>query len=448
MRRWVLHLDMDAFFASVEQLTRPTLRGRPVLVGGAGPRGVVAAASYEARPSGAHSAMAMGEARRLCPNAVVLPPRFAVYRAVSEQVMSIIKDTCPVIEQVALDEAFFEPAFLSGAAASEVATTCEQLRLDVRRSIGLSASIGAASGKQMAKVASETAKPDGYRVLDIVQEHEQLRALPVRGLWGVGPVAETRLLAAGVRTAGELAARPVAEIESLIGKAVGSTVHRLARGEDDRPVLERAAPKQVSAETTLEADVRPGPALREVLDEMAALAVRRLGPGRAARTVTVKLKMDDYSQLTRSETLPKPTRQAAELMTVAAKLLSVARAPAPVRLVGVALSNLDAMHGPPGVLDRGAQASLFDPPGDPSGAEPAREPCDQGRAEPAARTPEHWHAGMDLHHDELGHGWAQGCGFGRVTVRFETRSTHPGRAVTFELDDPMLAPADPLASLD
>ena len=185
--RWVLHLDMDAFYASAEQLTRPTLRDRPVLVGGLGPRGVVAGASYQARVFGARSAMPMGQARRLCPHATVLPPRFALYQALSEQVMGVLADAAPVVEPVSLDEAFLEPPQLAGAAAAEVERFAAALRADVRSVTGLPASVGAGSGKQLAKIASELAKPDGLRVVDPAAQHDVLAPLPVRMLWGVGP---------------------------------------------------------------------------------------------------------------------------------------------------------------------------------------------------------------------------------------------------------------------
>ena len=209
---------MDAFYASAEQLTRPTLRDRPVLVGGLGPRGVVAGASYQARVFGARSAMPMGQARRLCPHATVLPPRFALYQALSEQVMGVLADAAPVVEPVSLDEAFLEPPQLAGAAAAEVERFAAALRADVRSVTGLPASVGAGSGKQLAKIASELAKPDGLRVVDPAAQHDVLAPLPVRMLWGVGPVAEAALLRAGVQTIGELAALDAREARTAAGR--------------------------------------------------------------------------------------------------------------------------------------------------------------------------------------------------------------------------------------
>lgn len=246
--RWVLHLDMDAFFASVEQLTRPTLATRPVLVGGLGPRGVVAGASYQARVFGARSAMPMGRARRLCPHATVLPPRFSLYKMVSDEVMAVLREAAPVLEPVSLDEAFLEPPALVGATPDEVRQFCVQLRASVRERTGLPASVGAGSGKQVAKIASELAKPDGLRVVAAEEEREVLDPLPVRSLWGIGPVAEAALRKIGIETVGAFAAMDPREVTGVLGTAVGTELHKLARGIDERPVAPRGAAKQISAE--------------------------------------------------------------------------------------------------------------------------------------------------------------------------------------------------------
>jgi DNA polymerase IV len=239
-RRWVLHIDMDAFFASVEQLTRPTLRGRPVLVGGTGGRGVVAGASYEARVFGARSAMPMHQARRLVGvTAVVVPPRGAVYGVVSGQVFDALRSRIPVLETLSYDEAFGEPAELAGATVARVHAFCEELRTVVRERTGLTASVGAGTGKQLAKIASGLAKPDGVRVISPVEQPRLLAGLPVRKLWGIGPVAEGRLRSLGIETVGAFAALPESEAMSILGGSVGAALHRLARGIDDRPVAER-----------------------------------------------------------------------------------------------------------------------------------------------------------------------------------------------------------------
>ena len=301
--RWVVHLDLDSFFASAEQLTRPTLRGRAVLVGGLGPRGIVAGASGEAKASGARSAMPMAQARRRCPHAVALPGRTAVYRALSETFFAVVRSRAPVLEQVAYDETFAEPAALVGASEEEVHAWSEEVRGEVRARTGLAVSVGAGSGKQVAKIASGLAKPDGVHVVAHGSERALLDPLPVRALWGIGPVAETTLARAGVTTVAALAALDLAEVTVLLGSAVGTGLHRLAQGIDDRAVTERGEAKQVSAETTFDTDLSDVVAVRRAVAELAGSAHRRLvASGRAARTVTVKVRGGDFATHTRSET--------------------------------------------------------------------------------------------------------------------------------------------------
>ncbi len=339
--RWVLHLDMDAFFAAAEQLTRPTLRDRPVLVGGLGPRAVVAGASYQARVFGARSAMPMGQARRLCPHAVVLPARFGLYQTLSERVMGVLGDAAPVVEPVSLDEAFLEPPSLAGASAAEVEEFGVKLRADVRAATGLPASVGAGSGKQLAKIASELAKPDGLRVVAPHEEQAVLAPLPVRALWGVGPVAEAGLRKLGVHTIGELAAMDLREATGLLGTAVGTELHRLARGIDERPVAPRGAAKQVSAETTFDADLTAMTDVHEAVTRMTEAAHRRLvASGRAARTVTVKVRSADFTTASRSETAGTASTDLGALTAVAQRLARAAVPEGGVRLIGVSLAGL------------------------------------------------------------------------------------------------------------
>ena len=437
--RWVLHLDMDAFFASVEQLTRPTLRERPVLVGGLGPRGVVAGASYQARVFGARSAMPMGQARRLCPHAVVLPPRHGLYSVVSDQVMAVLADAAPVVEPVSLDEAFLEPPTLAGAPPEEVEAFATALRAAVLDRTGLPASVGAGSGKQLAKIASELAKPDGLRVVAPAEEQEVLAPLPVRALWGVGPVAEAALHRLGIRTIGALAALDRREVTGVLGLAVGTELHRLARGVDDRPVAPRGAAKQVSAETTFDADLTAMAAVHEAVARITDAAHRRLVvSGRAARTVTVKVRSADFSTHTRSETAALATTDLATLTSVAQRLARSAVPEGGVRLIGVSLAGLGDAPPP----------ALFDDTAPVTGAITVGDPPDDATAPTAhAGFARPWRAGDDVAHATYGHGWVQGAGHGRVTVRFETRGTGPGRAHTFAADDPALQPADAVASL-
>lgn len=436
--RWVLHLDMDAFFASVEQLARPTLRGRPVLVGGLGGRGVVAGASYEARAFGARSAMPMHQARRLVgAPAVVLPPRGSVYGLASRRVFETVRAQIPVVEQLSFDEAFGEPAELAGAGDADVLRFCEHLRRRVLEETGLVASVGAGSGKQIAKIASDLAKPNGVRVVSRAEERLLLDGLPVRRLWGIGPVAEEKLHRLGIDTIGQLAALTDTEAADILGATIGPALHRLARGIDDRRVAERAEAKQISAESTFAADLTTLEQLRAEIGPIGEHAYRRLlRDGRGARTVTVKLKRADMSVLTRSATLPYATTDAAALTSAAGRLLLDPREIGPIRLLGIGFSGLTEVR----------QESLFPDLEFPDTASDipettAREPLSL----PAAA---HWRVGDDVSHRDLGHGWVQGAGHGVVTVRFETRSSGPGPVRTFSDDEPALSRADALDSLD
>ncbi len=436
---------MDAFFASVEQLTRPTLRGRPVLVGGLGGRGVVAGASYEARVFGARSAMPMHQARRqIGVTAVVLPPRGVVYGVASRRVFDTIRAVVPIVEQLSFDEGFGEPPQLARASARDVEEFCEDLRRRVLDETGLIASVGAGSGKQIAKIASGLAKPDGVRVVPRAEEQALLGGLPVRRLWGIGPVAEEKLNRLGIETIGELAALADAEVANILGATVGPALHRLARGIDDRPIAERAEAKQISSESTFATDLTSLEQLHDAIDPIAEHAHQRLlRDGRGARTVTVKLKKSDMSTLTRSATLPYATTEAGALVAVARRLLLDPRQIGPIRLLGVGFSGLSDVR----------QESLF-PDLELSTLEPeAHQPVETateamfaaGSDSPA------WRIGDDVSHPAFGHGWVQGAGHGVVTVRFETRASGAGQARTFASDSADrgdLTSANPIDSLD
>lgn len=430
---------MDAFFASVEQLTRPTLHGRAVLVGGLGGRGVVAGASYEARVFGARSAMPMHQARRLVgASAVVLPPRGVVYGLASRRVFETVRTMVPVLEQLSFDEAFGEPAELAGASPAEVEAFCETLRAEVASVTGLVASVGAGSGKQLAKIASGLAKPNGITVVPREQERVLLDRLPVRRLWGIGPVAEEKLHRLGVDTVGGFAALSDTEVANILGGTVGPALHRLAQGIDDRPVAENAPAKQISAESTFPADLTTLDQLREAAGPIGEHAHRRLlRDGRGARTVTVKLKKSDMSILTRSATLPYATNDAAMLNATARRLLLDPVEIGPIRLVGISFSGLSEVQ----------QESLF-PDLELMVAEEVSSigsPRPSADAAPAAAV---WQVGDDVVHAVHGHGWIQGAGHGVMTVRFETRSTGPGQSRTLPIDDDAVTRADPVDSLD
>lgn len=463
--RWVFHIDMDAFFASVEQLTRPTLAGRPVLVGGVGGRGVVAGASYEARVYGARSAMPMHEARRLIgPTAVVVPPRGGVYRVVSSRVFEIVRRFAPVIETLSLDEAFGEPPELVGATVADAAAVATAMRAAIRDETGLAASVGLGSGKQIAKIASGMAKPDGYRAIAPSTELEFLHGLPVRKLWGVGPVSGDRLGRLGVATIGDFAALSETEVASVLGGTVGPALHKLAQGIDHRPVAERADAKQISAESTFATDIMDFAGMRAAVSSAASHAHRRLlDDGRGARTIVVKHRLSDMSILTRSSTLPSATTDLKALTAAAYRVMLDPLDIGPVRLVGVGYSGLDDVRQDSlfpeldtvpeldAVPDQGAEGTASDADGasggtDGEGTDRSTPQSVQIPRGPAA--PDEFPTGTDVMHLEHGHGWVQGGGHGFVTVRFETRSTGRGRTRNFRLPEPLLERADPLDSLD
>jgi DNA polymerase IV len=392
---------------------------------------------------GARSAMPMHQARRLVGvTAVVLPPRGVVYGVASRRVFDTVRAVVPVVEQLSFDEAFGEPPELVGASASDVERFCEDLRRRVRDETGLVASVGAGSGKQIAKIASGIAKPDGIRVVGRAEERPLLGGLAVRRLWGIGPVAEEKLHRLGIETIGELAALNEAEVASILGATIGPALHRLARGIDDRPVAERAEAKQISAESTFAADLTTLDELREAVSPIAEHAHQRLcRDGRGARTVTVKLKKSDMSTLTRSATLPYATTDGAALAALARRLLLDPHQIGPIRLLGVGFSGLSNVRQESLFPDLELTMSDADARTDAAAVEPDTA---AQRADEAAG----WRIGDDVTHRDLGHGWVQGAGHGVVTVRFETRSSGPGLARTFPSDTGEIAPANPVDSLD
>lgn len=416
-----------------------------MLVGGLGGRGVVAGASYEARVFGARSAMPMHQARRMVGGgAVVLPPRMSLYSVLSKRTFDALRLRMPILEQLSVDEAFGEPVELAGVGADEVRAFCEDLRALIKAETGLVASIGAGAGKQVAKIASGLAKPDGVAVIPPGMQHELLDPLPVRKLWGIGPVAEEKLKRLGIETIGGFARTPIAEVASILGTTVGPGLHRLAQGIDDRPVAERAESKQISAESTFAADIVTMAQLRAAVESSGRAAFSRLEKdGRAARTVVLKLKKSDMSILTRSVTLPFATIDRQILVATAQKQVIDPQELGPIRLVGVGFAGLSTVR----------QGSLFpeldqDVPGYP--VETLTGALDEAELDVpvAARVPQrYWHPGLDVKHPEYGHGWVQGAGHGVVTVRFETRSSGTGIAKTFAESDEVLEVADAVESL-
>ncbi len=338
-RRRILHVDMDAFYASVEQRDRPELSGRPVIVGGSPRRGVVAAASYQAREFGLHSAMPIAQALRRCPQAVLVQPRFAHYRDISRQIRAIFLEYTPLVEPLALDEAFLElRAELSWDSAAKLAG---QLKAKIRQQVALPCSVGVSGNKFLAKLGSQLGKPDGLLVIDRRKAREILPALPVKRLWGVGPATERKLLALGSRTIGELQKLSQAELVRRFG-VQGAQLYRLARGCDDRPVRPKRETKSVSRETTFADDLTDPTMLKRVLSRLAEQVARDLRQAKLeGRTVQLKVRFADFETITRSHTLPLPIsstkalQREIELLFETKVTLSLG-----VRLLGVGVSNL------------------------------------------------------------------------------------------------------------
>ena len=343
----VLHADLDAFYAAVEVRKDPSLRGRPLLVGGTGPRGVVAAASYEARAYGCHGAMPMAEARRRCPEAVVLPPDFAAYRSWSRRVLQLFHEVTPLVEPLALDEAFLDVAGARRRLGDAV-TVARLLRARVREETGLVVTVGVAASKFLAKLASTHGKPDGLLVVPPSRALAFLHPLPAAALWGAGQAAVATLARYGLRTIGDVAAAPRELLERALGPALGAHLAELARGHDPRPVVPDGPVKSVGSEETFEVDLEDPEALaREVLRCCVRVGRRLRAAGLAGRTVTLKVRLASFRTLTRSRTLPQPTSVDAELYEVARGLLArLGLGRTPVRLVGVSVSNLVAGSAP------------------------------------------------------------------------------------------------------
>ncbi|HMN97535.1 MAG TPA: DNA polymerase IV [Phycisphaerales bacterium] len=353
--RTILHVDMDAFFASVEQRDRPELRGKPVLVGGAGRRGVVAAASYEARVFGCRSAMPTGRALRLCPTAIVVRPRFDRYRTLSEQVFAILGRFTDLLEPLSIDEAFLDVTG-SRRLHGDGAAIAAAIRRSIRDESGLTASVGVAPNKFLAKLASAIRKPDGMTVVDEAFLRDALPTLPVRRMWGVGPALEARLVAEGVRTFGDLASAAPERLAMIVGgdPAQSLRLARLARGADDRPVEADRTAKSIGHERTFHEDLDDAQAIRAEIVEAIASTARRLRRAElSARCVTIKLRSPDFRTITRSTTLEKPTDRTDLLRAAALSLLErwLEAGPSPLRLVGAALSELVAAPPEPSLFE-------------------------------------------------------------------------------------------------
>jgi DNA polymerase-4 len=336
----ILHADLDAFFASVEQRDDPRLRGRPVIVG----MGVVLAASYEAKAYGIRTAMGGGHARRLCPQAIVVEPRMSAYSEASKAVFAVFRETSPVVEGMSIDEAFLDVRGMQRIAGSprEIAV---RLRRAVLEQVGLPITVGVARTKFLAKVASGVAKPDGLLVVPPGGELAFLHPLPVERLWGVGPATATKLHDRGIRTVGQVALLAETTLVAMLGRAAGRHLHALARNRDPRPVQTGRRRRSIGAQRALGRTRRSPAALDAVLVGLVDRVARRLRAARrACRTVVLRLRFDDFSRATRSHTLIEATAQTHTILTTARGLLTTAMPMIEHRgltLVGLALSNLE-----------------------------------------------------------------------------------------------------------
>jgi DNA polymerase-4 len=336
----VLHADLDAFFASVEQRDDPALRGRPVIVG----PGVVLAASYEARACGVRSAMGGARARRLCPEAVVVAPRFRAYVEASREVFAIFEDTAPVVEAISIDEAFLDVRGLEHiSGTSEV--IARRLRHRVREQVGLPISVGVATTKHLAKVASNEAKPDGLLVVAPGEELAFLHPLPVERLWGVGPATAARLREHGIVTVGQLAGLPVEVLMTVAGGAVGRRLHAISHNRDPRRVRAGRGRRSIGSQSALGSRPRSPEALDAVAVALVDRVARRMRKGgRVGRTVILRLRWGDFTRATRSKTLPHPTASTATLLIAVRSLLAAEQTTIARRgltLLGLSITNLE-----------------------------------------------------------------------------------------------------------
>lgn len=421
----ILHIDLDAFFAAVEQRDKPSLRGKPVVVGGVGGRGVVATASYEARKYGVRSAMSTREARSRCPHAAFLTGRFYAYREASNRVMELLRSVSPLVEPLSLDEAFVDlaRADLRDLEVPTVAAFADDLRQRVTEATeGLTASVGIGTSKFIAKVASELDKPDGLVVVAPGTELDLLRPMHVTVIPGVGPATAERLRRAGIQTVSDLEAVSLEELVRLIGKAHGTSLHHLARAQDDRPVVAERETKSVSVEGTYATDLTDRRLMEGLLTRQAGEVAERLRKhGLSGRTITIKVRLHDFTTLSRSSTLPSPIDSTVAIARLARGLLTDLDTSGGVRLLGVGVSGLADW----------IQEDLF--------GETSDEDEVVAEVELPAGNRTTWSPGMDVIHAEMGRGWVWGSGRGVVTVRFETAATPAGPVRSYGDTDPNLS---------
>ena len=425
----ILHVDLDAFFAAVEQRDKPSLRGKPVVVGGIGQRGVVSTASYEARRYGVRSAMSTAEARSRCPHAAFLGTRFPAYKRTSVAVMALLRALSPLVEQLSVDEAFVDlaAAGLTGLSVGDVTRIAADLKAEIAAaSGGLTASVGAATSKLVAKIASDLDKPNGTVVVPAGTEAAFMAPMQVTVIPGVGPATAQRLSMTGVRTVGDLQQVSVDELVRQLGSAHGTGLSRLAMADDDRPVVSDRETKSVSIEDTFDTDIADRALLAAIAERMAHRVAERLRKAQlSGRTITVKTRMHDFTTHTRSHTVAGPTDDPRTIARVARRLLEDSEISGGIRLLGVGVSSL-ADWIQDDLFPDNVFGTQIDAPGNDK---------DLDLDQPLATGRSGYYPGQDVVHAAHGHGWVWGSGRGRVTVRFETADTPPGPVRTFAVDD-------------
>lgn len=349
--RWIIHVDMDAFYASVEQRDHPEYRGKPVIVGGLSRRGVVSTASYEARKYGVHSAMPMAEARQRCPQGIFIYPDHRKYAQVSGEIRNILEQYSPVIEPLSLDEAFLDVTGMELLYPSPT-DIAREIKQRIKKEVGLTASAGVAPNKFLAKLASDLRKPDGLVVVEHGQEAQFVKDLPVKRLWGVGKVTAGLLQSRGIERIGQVATMDLAALVSIFGQHA-ETARALALGQDERKVEPWENAKSIGSEETFETDLADKEEMRTILLELAEQVGGRLRrEGQAARTITIKIRFASFLTLTRRKTLTEPTQLDEIIYRNAVEMLEKEKFNEGIRLLGVTLSGLDEARQP--------EISLFD----------------------------------------------------------------------------------------
>lgn len=339
MKRYIMHIDMDAFFASVEQLDNPELKGKPLIVGGQSNRGVVSTCSYEARKYGVHSAMPMVEARRLCPHAEFLPGRMWRYEEVSREIMRIFHEEAPLVEQLSIDEAFLDVSGMERL-HKDVRNVGWRIKERIKNEIGLTCSVGLAPNKFLAKMASDLQKPDGFTVITHEKARSFIAPLPVTKIFGIGGAAKQMLAQFGIATIGQLANADRSILQKVFGKNADKVQH-LAMGLDDRPVIPETAPKSIGRETTFEKDLYTFEDCKAAILELSGQTGYRLrNKGYSGRTVTLKVKFKDFKIITRSISSEGDISCDEEIFSLAVKLVKEVAYENGVRLLGVTVSNL------------------------------------------------------------------------------------------------------------